>query len=160
MLFVTKPSSCMESPPNCQFFPMLKQKFWNFSTSTSFFINFFPTKRFEAVELFLGLELCEVPLWWRFIPQNSWHLPNFQTCEAKCPKPIVDMDPHDFAKIWARSSATFLSKIFLKKRLHEFLKKFIEKKNDFRVFFIFDRLYLPTETEYRIHGIVNCTSVP
>ena len=35
----------------------------------------------------------------------------------------------------------------------------LKKKRKFRVFFIFDPLYLRTETEYSIHGFVKCTSV-
>ena len=60
--------------------------------------------------------------------------------------------------IFAISGAKGLSpkKSFQKNRLHGFLRSF-EKKRNFWLFPIFDLIYLRTETEWRVHGYVNCT---
>ena len=47
-----------------------------------------------------------------------------------------------------------------KPQLHFRRKNFEkEKRRDFRMFFIFDPLYLRTEAKYRVHGFVNCKSL-
>ena len=39
-----------------------------------------------------------------------------------------------------------------------FVQRSFEKRN-FRLFFIFYPLYLRSDTEYRVHGFVNCTII-
>ena len=107
----------------------------------------------------LGLELREVPIWWRFFSQISWHLPTFQTYEAIFSKPRIDMDTMFSLKVAQDPRLHVRQKMFRKNSASwVFWKKFL-KKLDFSVFFFFDPLYHRTETIYRVHGFVICTSV-
>ena len=85
--------------------------------------------------LLLGLELCEVPIWWRFFSQISWHVPYFQTCEANFSKPITDTDTMFRLKVAQDPGLHFRRKNFSKKsRLHGFFKKKFWKNANFDCF--------------------------
>ena len=58
---------------------------------------------------FLGHELCEMPIWWRFFSQISWPVPIFQTCEANFSKSRTDTDTMFSLKV-AQDSKSFRNK--------------------------------------------------
>ena len=73
---------------------------------------------------FLGHERSEMPIWWRFFSQISWHVPTFQTCAAKFSKPITDTDTMFPLKVAQVPGLHFRWKKNSKKnRLHVFFKK-------------------------------------
>ena len=84
--------------------------------------------------------------------QISWHMPRFPICKANV-KTENRYWYHVFANNCASSWATSSQKT---RSFGLFAKDFFWKKNNLWVFFIFDPIYLRTETEYRIHGFVKC----
>ena len=109
---------------------------------------------------FWGTSFARCPYGDVFFSQISWHVPIFQTCVANFSKPRTDMVTMFSLKVAQDPRLHFRRKKFSKKiRLHGFFSKEIFKKRYFWLFFIFDPLYLETETEYRVLGFVNCTSV-
>ena len=90
--------------------------------------------------------------------QISWYVPILQTCEANFSKPRTDTDTMFSLNVAQDPRVRVHRKKFLKKNwLHGFSSKDILKKRSFWLFFIFDPLYLRTQT--KVHGFVICTSV-
>ena len=99
---------------------------------------------------FLGHELCEMPIWWRFFSQISWLVPIFQTCEANFSKPRTNTDIMFSLKVAQDPRLHFRRKKFSKKSASwVFFKRIIEKT----LFLIIFHLWSPISQNWnRIQG--------
>ena len=109
-----------------------------------------------AIDTFWGFELCEMPIWSGFFPLISWHVPNFQICEAIFLKSGIDLVTMFSLKGAQYPRLPFADK-FAKFDVLVF-EEVLKKKRNFWVFVMFDTLYFTTKTEYNVHGFVNCTN--